>query len=251
MVDPAAFEFRAVAHLIQPWGTPARDLDQLRDGIASAPIEVLFHHTVQYQLRHPGAEELPPDDFSAWIGGVVQDAETAERLSFAVQSGNTSAASVRTVILEVLEALPARRRRDRDAPEESAFLFLSTTSVEFSTGAFAHDGQELMEALLGADAGVWFYHLVQEPWFQEGRASLLNWLLTTRDHRLARWLEDAAGSGLPIEKARAQVHRRWRQSRIARHVTEAAASPEDARREAGRQAVARLVRRVTRLEESS
>lgn len=216
MADPAAFELRAVAHLIQAWGRPARDLDQLLDGIASAPIEVLFHHTVQYQLRHPGADELPPDDFSAWIGGVVQDAETAERLSFAVQSQSTSAASVRAALLEVLNSLPTSRRRDRDAPEESGFLFLSATSVDYSTGVHVHDGQDLVEALLEADSGVWFYHLVEEPWFGDGHASLLEWLLATRDHRLAKWLGDAASSGLPIEKARAQLHRRWRQSRIAR-----------------------------------
>jgi hypothetical protein len=251
MVEAAAVELRAVAHLIQPWGTPARDLDQLRDGIASAPIAVLFHHTVQYQLRHPGADELPPDDFSAWIGGVVQDSETAERLSFAVQGQSTSAASVRAALLGVLNTLPTSHRRERDAPEESAFLFLSATSVDYSMGVFAHDGQELMEALLEADAGVWFYHLVEEPWFRKGHASLLEWLLTTRDHRLAKWLVDAAGSGLPIEKARTQLHRRWRQSRIARQVTEAAASPEDARREVGRRVVARLVRRVKRPDESS
>jgi hypothetical protein len=250
MAEPDAFELRAVAHLIQPWGPPACDLDQLRDGIASAPIEVLFHHTVQYQLRHPGADELPPDDFSAWIGGVVQDAETSERLSFAVQSQSTPAASVRAALLEVLNTLPISHRRDRDAPEESAFLFLSATSVDYSTGLLVHDGQDLMEALLKADAGVWFYHLVEEPWFKDGHASLLEWLMTTRDHRLAKRLGDAATAGLPIEKARAQLHRRWRQSRIARRVTEAAASPEDARREAGRQAVARLVQRVTRPDES-
>jgi hypothetical protein len=251
MAEGDPFELRGVAHLIQPWGTPARDLDQLRDGIASAPVEVLFNHTVQYQLRHSGANELPPDDFSAWVGGVVQDAETAERLSFAAQSRNTSVASVRVALLEVLNLLSEGRRRARDAPEESAFLFLSATSVNFSTGTFVGDGQELVETLLEADPGVWFYHLVEERWFREGHASLVDWLLTTRDHRLASRLVDAADSGLPIEKARAQLHRRWRQSRIARQVTEAAASPEDARREAGRQAVARLVRRVTRPDESS
>jgi hypothetical protein len=250
-VAPASFELRAVAHLIQPWGQPARDLDQLRDGIASAPVGVVFHHTVQYQLRHPGAEELPPDDFSAWIGGVVQDAETAERLSFAVQSQNTSAASVRAAMLEVLDRLSGARRKDRDAPEESAFVFLSATSIVFPTGIAVHDGQELVEALMAGDAGVWFYHLTEQPWFGEGRVPLLDWLETTPDRRLARSLEAVASSGLPIEKARGRLLRRWRQGRIARQVSEAAAVPEDARREAGRQAMARFVRRVTRTGESS
>jgi len=246
MAEASAYELRAVAHLIQPWGNPARDLDQLRDGIASAPAEVLFNHTVQYRQRHPGADELPPDDFSAWVGTVTQDAETAERMSFAVQGQNRAAQSVRAALLGVLDALPAKRRREHDAPEESALVFLSATSVDFTTGTIVRDGRELVEALLEADTAVWFYHLVEEPWFREGRASLLDWLEDTGGQRLAKWLEEAAASGLPLEKARSLLHRRGRQNRIARQVTEAAASPEDERREAGRQAVARLVKRVTR-----
>src|SRR5512140_43523 len=123
MAEDAAFELKAVAHLIQPWGRPVRDLAQLRDGIAAAPAEVLFYHTVQYRLRHPGADELPPDDFSAWVGSVTQDAETAERMSFAVQGQNRSAGPVRAALLEVLDSLPEKRRLDRDAPEESALVF--------------------------------------------------------------------------------------------------------------------------------
>jgi hypothetical protein len=245
-MDASGFELQAVAHLIQPWGTPVRDLEELREAIAAAPAGVLFHHTVQYQLRHPGADELPPDDFSAWIGGVVQDAETAERLSFGVQSRNTSARSVRAALLEVLDALPAKRRRDRDAPEESALLFLTATTVSFPTGIRVHDGRELVEALAECDPGVWFFHLFEQPWFQEARAPLLDWLAAVGDDRLVKGLEDAVGCGLPIEKARARLLRRWRRSQIARKVAAATASSADERREAGRQAVARRVRRVDR-----
>lgn len=245
-MEPAApFELRAVVHLIRPWGTPARRLEELRDGIASGPVDVLFNHTVQYQLRHPGADELPMDDLSAWIAGVLQDRETAERLSFAVQTCNASAASARAALLDVLDALPPHRRTGRDAPDESAFLFLSATSVVVPAGIAVRDGRELAEALAGTDPSVWFYHLVQEQWFQEGRAPLLHWLTTVGERRLAERLYDAAGAGLPIERARARLLRYWRRSRIARQVADATASPEDIRREAGRRVVARFVRRVT------
>lgn len=239
------FELEAVTHLIRPWGEPAGDLERLRQGIAEAPDEVLFHHAVQYQLRHQGAEELPPDDWSAWIGGVVQDAETAERLSFAVQNRNTSASAVRAALLGVLDALPAKRRLGRSAPEGSEFPFLFATPVSFPTGTVVNDASELMEALFESDASVWFHHLIEEPWFGEGRAPLLEWLDARSDPRSARWIEEAGANGLPIGKARTQVASRWRRSRIAHRVTEAAASPPEVRREAGRQAIANLMRRAT------
>lgn len=243
-MEAAAFRLQAVAHLIRPWGRPARDLEELRLGIAAAPDEVVFLHTVQFELRHPGAEELPPDDLSAWIGGVVQDPETAERMSFAVQSANRWAAAGRAAILEALERVPAAKRRARAAPEESAFVFLSATSIAFATGAEARDGAGLVDELRRADAAVWFHHLREEPWFREGRMPLAAWAAERGEPRLVRWLEAAAGAGLPIEKARGQLVRRWRRGNIARRLSEATAAPEEARREVGRRTMARLVRRV-------
>lgn len=237
-----SFELRAVTHLVRPWGEPAGDLEQLRAGIAAAPAEVLFRHAVQYPLRGPGAEELPPDDFSAWIGGVVQDAETAERLSFAVQGGGSPEA-LRRAALGVLDMLPERRRRERDAPPDSHFRFMAAVSLSHPIGAVVHDGQELVEALCAADASVWFFHLVEQPWYGEGSAPLLEWLATRADRRLEPWLREVATSGLPIDKTRARLRARWRRSRIGRRVTEAASHPDEARREAGRQAMARLLRR--------
>ena len=238
-----AFELCGVTHLIRPWGEPAGDLEELRRGIAAAPPEVLFRHAAQYPLRDPGAEELPPDDFSAWIGGVVQDDETAERLSFVVQGGAASPDALRAAALAVLDAIPERRRRERDAPPESRFRFLAAVSLSHPIGTTVRDGQGLVEALAAADASAWFFHLVEQPWYGAGRAPLLEWLAATPDRRLAPWLREAAAASLPLDKARARVLGRWRRSRIGRRVTEAAAHPHDARREVGRRAVARLLRR--------
>ncbi len=237
------FELRGVAHLVRPWGSPARDLEQLLHGIASAPVEVLFRHAIQHQLRHPGAEELAPDDFSSWIGGVVQDAETAERLSFEVQGGHATPEALRRAIVSVLEALPAKRRIERDAPEGSAFLFLSATSLSFAAGVEVQDAGELVTALMSLDAGVWFFHLIEQPFLLSGHAPLLEWLVQNDHPQLARWLEESAHTGLPIDKARGRLLKRWRQSLIGRRLAEAAAVPEDARREAGRRAMERLLRR--------
>jgi len=242
MHDLPPFELRGVVHLIQPWGEPAGDLEQLRAGIANAPVGVLFHHAVQHQLRHPGAEELAPDDFSAWVGGVVQDAETAERLSFEVQNDGESPAALQQSLLRVLEAVPLKHRLRHDAPEGSPFRFLSATSLSYPMDVAVHDDEELVHALLAADAGVWFFHLIEEPFYQEGRAPLLEWVTASGHERHARWLAESARAAVPIDKARARFVRRWRQSRIGRRLAQATRLPEEARREMGREAMARLVR---------
>lgn len=240
-----AFELRSVAHLMRPWGEPARDLNQLRADLAEAPDEVIFHHAVQYQLRNPGAEELASDDLSAWVRGVVQDAETAERISFAVQTQNASPADAREALLAVLDRLPENRRLERDAPQGSEFMFLTTVSVSYPTGRIVDSAQSAVEALVEEDPAVWFFHLIEEPWLR-GVAPLPDWLTHIGEPRVAKWLREAAVSGLPIGKARSQLLRRWRRSQITRRLSHASESPELDRREAGRQAVASLMRRRPR-----
>ncbi len=244
-----AFELRHVVHLVRPLGRPAGDLESLRAGLAEAPPESLFHHAVQYALRDPAAGELPPDDFSAWIGGVVQDAETAERFTFAVQGAAAAPEPLRRAALEVLDALPAKRRAERAAPPGSEFRFRTAASLVVPTGVAVRDGRELLESLIEADAGVWFLHLVEEPWSGGGPAPLLAWLEARGDARLARWLAEASSSGLPIDKARARVLGRWRRSHLGRRVAEAAASASDERIAAGREAIASLARRAAHPED--
>jgi hypothetical protein len=242
------FELKTVAHLMRPWGKRARNLEQLRNGLASAPAEVIFHHAVQYRLRHPSAGELAPDDLSGWVRAVVHESETAERISFAVQTPNASAEQVRAALLEVLDRMPSKRREERGAPEGSEFVFLSALSVVFPIGRTIRDAQDAIEALTSDDPGVWFYHLIEEPW-SGGAATLPEWLISIGEPRLALWLREAASSGRPIGKSRSQFLRRWRQSQIARRVSEGAGASEQERREASRRAVARLVRRQPRTDE--
>jgi len=252
MTDGTGYALHHVVHLVRPLGVRAGDLEQLLQGLLTAPEDSLFHHAVQYPLRDPGAEQLSPDDFSAWIGGVVQDDETAERMSFVVQGANTSPSALRAAVLEVLNGVPPRRRVERDAPEGSAFQFHASVSLSVPTGLVLKEPREVVDALLEADASVWFYHLVEEPWKSGGRAPLLEWLASRREERLAGWLEEAAAAGLPIDKARGRVLQRWRRSHIGRRLAEASTLPGIERREAGRQAIARLVRRgVTREERDS
>lgn len=241
--DSPPFELRAVAHLVQPWGRPAADVEELRQGIAAAPDGVLFQHAIQFPLRHPAAEELPPDDWSAWLGAVVQDGELAERMSFAVQGHLLAPSELRREVLAVLESVPERRRRSQAAPEWSPFVFLRGHAHDYAVGVSVANGGALVEALMGSDPSVWFFHLVGDPWRNHGESSLLHWLELRGESRLASWLRLAAGSGLPIDKARARLFRRWRQSRLGSRLAEAVEAPPDVRREVARATLARMLRR--------
>jgi hypothetical protein len=207
---------------------------------------VLFHHTVQVHLRDPAATELPSDDLSAWVAIVIQDRESAERLSFAVQSENASPEQVRGALVGVLDGVPAAERATRRAPPEGLLQLLATESLAIATGLEARDGEELMGMLVSADPGTWFHHVIEEPWFGGGRSSLVEWLDSIGESRLAEWVRECASPSHPLDRSRERLMRRWRQSRLARRLADASTAPEDVRREVAREAMARLVRRVTR-----
>lgn len=247
---PATFELHSVVHLVRPAGFAAHDLDVLRDGVARATASSLFLHTVQPMMRQPGGDTLPPDDLSNWVNGVVQDRETAERLAFVVSDRGLEPLPLRQGLLEVLDAIPQPKRVQRDAPEGGDFVFLDLESVPVGTGEFVDDGEGLIDALGRADASVWFYHLIEQPWLSPDAPSLIDWVRATGDQRLLEWLEEAAHSGRPLEDMGRRVVRRWRQSRLGRRVADAARRTEDERREAGREAVIGLVRRITGQQET-
>ena len=144
MNEPHEFELRSVVHLVRPAGARARNLESLRLWIAEATAATLFYHAVQCPLRRPDSSELPPDDLSAWVHGVVQDRETAERISFAVQSRAGSASELREALLEVLGGVPEKDRFARAAPPESEFVFLTAESVPVPTGVVAAETEALV-----------------------------------------------------------------------------------------------------------
>lgn len=239
----AGFELVEAVYLQRPTGRHAMNLEDLRREIEAAAPEVLFCHTQMPRLGEPSAEDAPPDDFSTWVRGVVQDAETAERLGFAVQTSHGDLDALRGSLLSALEALPLPVRLRRDAPEGGALTFLSFESIPVPTGLRAENPDQLMRALASLGRVAWFHHLIEEAWWHTGQP-LVEWLRTRGATRLADLIERETLSGLAASAIRRRVIRRWKQTSLGRRLVEAGALPEDARREAGRGAVAGLMRRL-------
>jgi hypothetical protein len=240
-VEP--FELCTVAHLVRPTGRAAHDLETLLGMVGELSPAALFHHTIQHRLREPLGDEVARDDLSFWVGGVAQDPETAERLAFAIGEHSTSADDVRSAIRAVLEAVPERTRRARSVPEGGEFVFLEGESVVLPTGRTVVDVHDLHAALTEADNGVWFYHLIEEPWFQGRDAGLIGWLRAL-DRPLADTLATEGANGQPLESVRKKVLGRWRRRALSRRLVEATGRPDDVRRAEAREVMGRLARRV-------
>jgi hypothetical protein len=240
------FELSGVVHLVRPAGAEVHDLEALRLALDDVPDRSLFHHTSGRLLRHPHVDEPPPDDVSGWVNGVVQDRETAERLSYAVDVAGLSPAELRAALKQVLDGVPEKQRVAHDAPPGGDFVFLTAESVPVPEAVPVTNAAELFQHLAGADPSVWFYHLIEQPWFEAREATVFGWLGDQGETRVAEWLEDEAHAGRSLNELRSRVLKRWRLGRLGTRIAEAALSTENERREAGRAAVSNLFKRIRR-----
>jgi hypothetical protein len=240
------FELRTALHLLRPTGRHARNLEELRTGLAEAPDASLFQHAVQHQLRHRGVEHEPTDDLSAWIAGAVQDRETAERCAFVVQTRNGSPAELRAALASLLDSVPAEARLARDAPEGGEFVFLASETIVLETGAVAHDAFELLDLLVRAEPGVRFYHLVEDPWYHAGESALAAWLAGIGEARLARAVRQRIDEQHPLERRGRRILAVLRAALVARRVSHADGGRMPLAGGGEREAASRLVHRITR-----
>ncbi len=240
----AAFEIRDAVHLVRPLPGVATDLASLAEGIARASRGTLFYHVHHPRLRHAGASTSPPDDFTAWIETILQDATTAERLAYAVQAHGGEPAALRDALLTALGAAPPGR--STTAPEASTFVFHDVDVIALDLERRVDDADALVNALCDGHVSAFFHHVVEAPWFGDEAASAAAWARERGETRLAGWLEECAHDGLPLAESRLRLGRRWRRSGVVRRVARGLERTSGAREDDARRAVSDLVQRIRR-----
>jgi hypothetical protein len=147
--------------------------------------------------------------------------------------------------------VPAKRRAERRAPPGAEFTVLSAVPVHYRSGEPFDDPRAAVAALLEREPGLWFHHLHEEPWQNDGASSLLTWLEGSGARSLAGRLAASTEWGLGVELARARFRRRWRLSQASRRLVTSSGPAEQQRRDAARGAAAMLVRQLTREKDES
>ena len=241
--DPASapLALPGVVHLLRPSGPAVEDLAGLRAAVAAASPASLFHHVHHPLLRHAYGGVPAPDDYSAWVGGVLQDRETAERLSYAAQAHGAGPDELRDALLA---ALPAAGAAGAGAHADAAFAPLEMDRVDVDLGLAAHDADELVELLCGSGAALFFHHVIERPWFDPHGATVAGWAEARGAAELGQWLRDVPRSGRTLEDSRRRLLQRWRRSRVLHAITGGADEPEGVRQARARRAVTGLVERL-------
>jgi len=182
------FEFKQYTGILKSTGRRAKNLRELRGGIAGVSKESIFHHTYQYFLKAHILEYT--NDFAQWGGESIEERALSERLSnidpYAFKDIDGLRAELTNVIDDYLENFP----EPRDAAPGDEFYFNETITLIFSAGIRAKNLAEFLIAIKYIEPSSIYYH------FYDARTRLGG------INDFSKWFENELGKKELSEKIR-------------------------------------------------
>jgi hypothetical protein len=184
------FDFQEAISILKSTGKKAKNLRELRNGIASISEESIFHHTYQYFLKGHVLEYT--NDFAQWAGESLEESILSEYLSNIDPYSFKSIDGVRKELLRAIDHYLERFPEPREVVSGGEFYFNESVAVVFLEGVRARNLAEFLMALKYVDPGCIYFH------FYEARSRIGG----TMDD-FSKWLEEALGKKELARKVRA------------------------------------------------
>jgi len=157
---PGPFVIKDCAALALALGRSARNLRELREGVAQVPIGSIYHHFFHTLLRPSFDDPEYRNDFALWARRQLHDAPLAERLAIVDPVALPGSEALREVLVEILEERLGEHPHVPVAAPGHEFHFLSSQIVVFATELAARDPEELAALVPRLTTGSVFFHFV-------------------------------------------------------------------------------------------
>jgi len=141
-------------------GRRARDLQELRDGVADAVVDCIYYHFWGGLLRPTFDDPRYHNGFAVWADHALHNKALAERLSVIDPKDHPDTNDLRTRVLQIIDSELQKGDDLVRAPEGSPFDFIRSQIVVFSTSRSLDDPSELTAALEKMTRTSVFYHFV-------------------------------------------------------------------------------------------
>jgi hypothetical protein len=161
-------------------GRKAKTLEELRDLIAVASDESIYHHTYQYHLRRQILEYN--SDFAHWAGESLEERVLSEYFSNIDPFLFRNIGELRKALLKVIDDYLQRFPEPREAMPGNEFYFKETIILVFPAGLRANNLAEFLIAIKYIDLPSIYYH------FYEARVRLGSGI-----DDFSKWVEDGLG----------------------------------------------------------
>lgn len=154
-----AFDFRDAVRILRPTGKRAGTLRELRDLIAVASGDCIFHHTYQYFSKGHILEYT--NDFAQWVGESLEEGALAEMLSNIDPFSFATVDDLKADILRVIDYYMDNFPETRKAIPGDEFYFIETISFIFPVGVKARNLAEFLMALKYIGDESIYYHFFE------------------------------------------------------------------------------------------
>jgi hypothetical protein len=157
---PGSLALKDCALVAIATGSRARDLRELRDGIARADVACIYYHFWGGLLRPTFGDPKYHNGFAIWIDHALHNKALAERLSVIDPKDFPDTNDLRAHLLNVLDSELKECVDSAAAAEDNLFDFIRSQIVVFATEHALTDPSELPSAVEGMTRTSVFYHFV-------------------------------------------------------------------------------------------
>lgn len=153
------FLFKQCVVISKATGERAGTLKDLRERIALASDESLFHHTYQYFLK--GHLQEFTNRFAEWVGESIEERALAERLSNLDPYEFDTIDELREELIRLITEFLDQNPEPRPALPGDEFYFNETITLVFDAGMKARNLAEFMIALRYLEPGSIYFHFYE------------------------------------------------------------------------------------------
>lgn len=182
-----SFEFKQCISVLKATGKKAKNLYELRDGIAVVSDGSIFHHTYQYFLKGHILEYT--NDFAQWAAESLEESALAEHLSNIDPYNFKNINELRKELLSVIDSYIEKFPFPREARAGDEFFFNETVTLIFPINLRAKNLAEFLLAIKYIEDEALYYH------FYEARVRL-----GVDDFSL--WIENTLGNKMLAKEIR-------------------------------------------------
>jgi hypothetical protein len=161
MTTPPPFRIQYCASITLAIGRSAQNLRELRDHVASVPVESITHHFYESLLSPTFDDPEYRNDFSLWARRHLHDPALGECLAVIDPMRFDDPEALRQQVLDVIEGRLAEISNVPQAAPGHEFHFLRSQLVVLDTGRRAETPEDLAAMLPSLTAGNIYFHFVE------------------------------------------------------------------------------------------
>jgi hypothetical protein len=155
------FQFSSSASLEQLTGRQAFNLEELLDMVETCSDSSIFYHTFSAFLKMREAQIPFNSDFAIWVAQQLNEAGLAERLSAVDLTEQVTIQSLRSNLIQSIEAYRKEKPKSFSKPADEPFYLYDVVRIVYLTDKFAYDLESLRDILKGISIYSIYFHFIE------------------------------------------------------------------------------------------